>query len=196
MTLKNPWLIRNASFLKKKFDAKIFHPNTKWLKSFLVPGPLFRHKLSRLPLRQGSLPKNKPTSGNNFWRRICWWRSKIPGSSETPVSWKKNRVPKFFGKKSSKTFFRCRKMKRWESSETRFGQVSRRSEPSSGGKRPFKVCENFQFDLFGVKKWNVGNRLKRVLTKFRADRSNLRGVNGCLKFLRPNKPSPPKKNCD
>ena len=141
MTLKNSWLIRNASFLKKNFDAKIFHPNTKWLKSFLVPGPLFRHKLSRLPLRQGSLPKNKPTSGNNFWRRICQWRSKIPGSSETPVSWKKKSSTKIFWKKNHpKLFFRCRKMKRWESSETRFGQVSRRSEPSSRGKRPFKVC--------------------------------------------------------
>ena len=52
---------------KRQFlENKIFHPNTKWLKSFLVPGPGFRHKLSRLPLRQGSLPKNKPTSGNNF----------------------------------------------------------------------------------------------------------------------------------
>ena len=37
-------------------------------------------------------------------------------------------------------FFRRRKMKCRESSETRFGQVSRRSEPSSRGKRPLKVC--------------------------------------------------------
>ena len=37
-------------------------------------------------------------------------------------------------------FFRRQKMKCRESSETRFGQVSRRSEPSSRGKRPFKVC--------------------------------------------------------
>ena len=40
---------------------------------------------------------------------------------------------RFFG-------FRRRKIKCRESSETRFGQVSRRSEPSSRGKRPFKVC--------------------------------------------------------
>ena len=32
-------------------------------------------------------------------------------------------------------------MKRWESSETRFGKVSRRSEPCSRGKRPFKVSQ-------------------------------------------------------
>ena len=34
-------------------------------------------------------------------------------------------------------------MKRRESPETRFGKVSRRSEPSSRGKRPFKVSEKF-----------------------------------------------------
>ena len=77
MTLKNPWLIRNASFLKKKSSTKIF--------------------------------------------------------------WKKNHP---------KLFFRCRKMKRWESSETRFGQVSRRSEPSSRGKRPFKVSKKFDPENF------------------------------------------------
>ena len=32
-------------------------------------------------------------------------------------------------------------MKCWESSETRFPKVSRRSEPSSGGKRPFKISD-------------------------------------------------------
>ena len=37
-----------------------------------------------------------------------------------------------------KKFVRRRKMKRWESSETRFGKVSRRSEPCSRGKRPFE----------------------------------------------------------
>ena len=33
----------------------------------------------------------------------------------------------------------CRKMKGGESSETRFGQVWGQSEPSSGGKQPFKI---------------------------------------------------------
>ena len=116
------------------------------LKSFSVLSQDFRHKLSRLPLRQGSLPKSKPTSGNNFLRRICQWRSKVSGSSKSPVSWKnKFRVSKFFVKNSSKLFFRCRKMKRWESSETRFPKVWGRTEPSSGGKRPFKVLQNFNF---------------------------------------------------
>ena len=36
-------------------------------------------------------------------------------------------------------FFRRRKMKCCKSSETRFPKVSRRSEPSSGGKRPFEI---------------------------------------------------------
>ena len=35
--------------------------------------------------------------------------------------------------------FGVKKMKRWESSETRFGQVWRQSEPSLRGKRPFEV---------------------------------------------------------
>ena len=40
-------------------------------------------------------------------------------------------------------FFRRRKMKCRESSETRFPKVWGRTEPSSGGKRPVKVLQNF-----------------------------------------------------
>ena len=36
---------------------------------------------------------------------------------------------------------RCHKMKCGESSQTRFGKVSGRTEPSLRGKRPFKVCK-------------------------------------------------------
>ena len=54
-----------------------------------------------------------------------------------------------FVKISSKFFFRRRKMKCRESSETRFGQVSRQSEPCSGGKRPFKVFAAFGGKLLG-----------------------------------------------
>ena len=36
--------------------------------------------------------------------------------------------------------------------------------------------------FFGVEKSKVANRLKRVLPKFRADRSHVRGVNGRSKF--------------
>ena len=43
--------------------------------------------------------------------------------------------------------------------------------------------KNFIPKIFwGVEKSNVGNRLKRVLPKFRADRSHPRGVNGRPKF--------------
>ena len=38
-------------------------------------------------------------------------------------------------------FFRRRKIKRRESSETRFPKFSRRSEPSSRGKRPFEISK-------------------------------------------------------
>ena len=74
-------------------------------------------------------------------------------------------------------------MKCRESSETRFGKVWAWSEPCLRGKRPIKVYENCtNFDFLGVEKWNVGNRLKRVLAKFQADRSHVWGVNGRSKF--------------
>ena len=38
-------------------------------------------------------------------------------------------------------------------------------------------------NILSVEEWNVGNRLKRVLAKFRADRSHPRGVNGLSKFV-------------
>ena len=44
-------------------------------------------------------------------------------------------------------FFRRRKMKCRESSETRFPKVWGRTEPSSGGKRPVKVLQNFGGNL-------------------------------------------------
>ena len=43
--------------------------------------------------------------------------------------------------------------------------------------------ENFRRNFFfGVETSKVANRLKRVLTKFEADRSHVRGVNGRSKF--------------
>ena len=42
----------------------------------------------------------------------------------------------------------------------------------------FLVRKFHQKKFWGVEKSNVGNRLKRVLAKFRADRSHPRGVNG------------------
>ena len=112
-----------------------FYQNTKWLKSFSVPSLGFRHILSRLPPRQGSLPQNKRIRGNNFLRRTCQWRSNLPGSSKTLVSWKQ----KLTSKK-----FEIWKMKSCKSSETRFAKVSRRSELCSGGKRPFEISNKIQ----------------------------------------------------
>ena len=50
---------------------------------------------------------------------------------------------KCFCEKLMKIFFRRQKMKCCKSSETRFPKVSRRSEPSSGGKRPFEIFTFF-----------------------------------------------------
>ena len=74
-----------------------------------------------------------------------------------------------------------------KSSETRFPKVSRRTELSSGGKRPFKIFD-FSKKCPPEKNFRLGrsflqNRLKRVSPKFHADRSHPRGVNGLSKFL-------------
>ena len=60
---------------------------------------------------------------------------------------------KFFDEKNVPDFFfECRKIKWWESSETRFPKFSSQSEPSSEGKQPIKVWiffVFFQFWFFG-----------------------------------------------
>ena len=53
-------------------------------------------------------------------------------------------------------FFRRRKMKRWKSSETRFGKFSRRSELCLRGKRPFKVSKKIEIRQHEVKKNSLG----------------------------------------
>ena len=116
------------------------------LKSFLAPKPFQNYKPPLLPLLQGSLPKNKGSWGNNFWRRICQRGSKIHSSSKTPLFWKNH----WFRKKVfPKKVFRHQKMKSCKSSETRFAKVSRRSEPCSRGKRPFKVSIFFFWHVAG-----------------------------------------------
>ena len=54
---------------------------------------------------------------------------------------------KFLSKIFANFFFGRRKMKCRESSETRFPKVWGRTEPSSGGKRPVKVLQNFGGNL-------------------------------------------------
>ena len=82
--------------------------------------------------------------------------------------------------------FSARKIIFAKSPETRFPKVSRQSEPSSGGKRPFKIFD-FSKKCPPEKNFRLGrsflqNRLKRVSPKFHADRSYPRGVNGLSKF--------------
>ena len=60
----------------------------------------------------------------------------------------KNNEKRFFNPKlSSNKFFWRREMKRRELSETRFGQVSRRSEACLWGKRPLKVSKQWGVTL-------------------------------------------------
>ena len=117
---------------------KCLQKKSTWLKSFSVPSQRFRHILNRLPLLQGSLPKNKGSWGNNFLRRICWGGSKSHSSSKTSPFQKKNGPRRFLQKK-----------------------IQRKN--------------------FGVEKRKIANHLKRILPKFRADRSHPRGVNGRTK---------------
>ena len=74
------------------------HSTKKVLRSFSVPSPGPKHKLGCLPLRQGSLPKNKATSGNNFLRRICQRGLKIHSPSKTSLFRKNNRPQKLLQK--------------------------------------------------------------------------------------------------
>ena len=63
---------------------------------------------------------------------------------------------------------------------------------AAGPPKPHQIDENLifrsenftDFFFFGVEKWKVANLLKRALPKFRADRSQVRGVNGRSKFTR------------
>ena len=57
-----------------------------------------------------------------------------------------NGLSKFwnFPKNPPRKHFSARKIIFAKSSETRFPKVSRRSEPSSGGKRPFKILDFFE----------------------------------------------------
>ena len=92
-----------------------------------MPSQPFPHILSRLPLLQGSLLKNKRTTDNNFLRWTRQWRTEVYSSSQTSLSWKKKSTANF--------------------------------------------C-----------KTKVANRPKRILLKFRADPSYVRGVNVRSKF--------------
>ena len=56
-----------------------------------------------------------------------------------PKSAENRKKPKKNPKKFPKKFFRRRKIESCKSSETRFPEVSRRSEPSSRGERTFEV---------------------------------------------------------
>ena len=61
-----------------------------------------------------------------------------------------------------KKFFRHRKVKCRESSETRFGKVSRRSEPCLSGKRPFEVFDFF-FEFCEIRSFSKNRSFIPVL---------------------------------
>ena len=82
---------------------------------------------------------------------VCWF-------SDEFFCWRK-----FSSKIFAKKFFRRQKMKCWESSETRFPKVWGRTEPSSRGKRPVKVLQNFGGN-FSAEIWchHAGPRVSKL----------------------------------
>ena len=135
--------------------GRFWKPSWGHVGSMLALGPLKKSTqktlqklyVQLLPLCEKSYRADNQNFGGHFSRRICPSRPKSHSSSKTPLSWKKTN-PKISKKKSPKMVFGGRKMKCRESSEMCFSKVSRRTEPSSGGKRPFKVCKK----KFGVEK--------------------------------------------
>ena len=63
-----------------------------------------------------------------------------------------------------------------------YSKFSKNGNSSKKNDADFFLKKNHQQKFLSVEKWNVGNRLKRVLAKFGADRSYVRGVNGRSKF--------------
>ena len=69
---------------------------------------------------------------------VSWAKTHVSRPGQTD---RDQKIRKFFR-------LRCQKVKVRGSPETRFGQVSGQSEPSSGGKRTFKVRNFFRFSGF------------------------------------------------
>ena len=86
-----------------------------------------KQKLSLLPLRQKSYRVENQNFGGNFSRRICLLRPKIHSSAKTgslSIFRRKNFATKTFIENFRQlVFFRRRKVKCRESSETRFPKV-------------------------------------------------------------------------
>ena len=118
---------------------------TNW-KSVLAKNQPKKSFLLLLPLHQKSHRPENDFIGGHFSRRSCHSRSKVHSSSKIMTF---DFIRTFLLRKFHQFFFSGRrKMKCRESSETSFGQVWSRSEPSSRGKRPFKVSRNFDPGIY------------------------------------------------
>ena len=124
------------------------------VKSFLVPSQRCRHILGRLPRRQGTLPKNKGSSGNEFLRRICQRGLKIHSSSKTLHSWKQKSTPKIFEKKLSQKKFSVEK---WNIANhlkrvlPKFRADRRHVRGVNGRPKFFRPSKKFPSEIFSVR---------------------------------------------
>ena len=148
--------------------------------------PRSRWKTQNLMFLAGeaSYRSEKYIQGNEFWRRTCLYPLLLGQIFQKKQFFKKMRVRICFFRR--RFFFWRWKIESCKSSETRFPKVSRQSEPSSGGKRSFKIFDFFKKcppeKVFRLGRSFLQNRLKRVFPKFHANRSYPRGGNDPSKF--------------
>ena len=133
MTLKNPWLIRNASFLKKKSMSKFFIPTPNGWSHFRCQVKVKNTYWVFYPFDKEVSPKIRAL------RAITFLDASANGDQK-------------FIAPSKRDFF-----------EKRIA--------------PRRLKKNISKKNFGVEKWKIANRLKRVLPKFHADPSFVRRVN-------------------
>ena len=96
-------------------------------------------------------PQGWLQSASNFAKTRFRWFPTFHFSTPKKIS-----TTNLLRKNFDQTNFRRRKMKRRESSETRFPKVWGRMEPSSGGKRPFKILQ--KSDLLSPEKLRTAEK--------------------------------------
>ena len=86
----------------------------------------------------------------------------VNNSLAPPKSAENHEKPEFCWKKNWEKFFRRRKIESCKSSETRFPEVSCRSEPSSRGERTFEVRIFMVEYVFFSSKTSNGRKIARI----------------------------------
>ena len=145
----------------------------------------FWSKIIRKKLQSFLNPFAKGRRDLNFWRFGVIFQGEFDGDAQKIPAFPKrgSHTPNFASnaknlwKKLIQKNFWCRKMKRRESSETRFGKVWARSEPSSGGKRLFEI---FAFER-RTSRLNAERRVLNVERPFKVSQQKVSVVQAVIK---------------